>query len=247
MQSISTYSQSNDKLRLILQGPSGAGKTTVACQFPKPYVIDIDVNLGGTLRFLKERKLQLPLGYNVLDKDEEGKDVPPKQRYLRLAAYLKEAQLNTEIETIVIDSGTTLADVMIEEVLRQQNRNVIGDFKDGRQFWGFFAVLGRHFMGTLSAIRKHIVLIVHERTMTNESGAVVYPVKIAWPGQVGQNIGLFFTNVWRCEVQLTPSGLTTSYKWLIRTMPEFKYELKNSLGLPPVFEFDWATIENKLK
>lgn len=247
MQPIASYQNQNDKLRLLLQGPSGAGKTTLACQFPKPYIIDIDVNLGGTLRFLKERNLALPVGYDVIDKDEKGVEIPIKLRYARLDKCLKEAQLNDDIETIVLDSGTTLADVLIAEVLRQQNKTAIADFKDGRQFWGFFAILGRHFMATLTSMRKHIVLVVHERMLTTPEGSVVYPVKISWPGQVGQNIGIFFTNVWRAEVKSDVVGVQTNYTWLIRTMPEYRYELKNTLGLPPIFEFNWNLIAEKLK
>jgi hypothetical protein len=247
MQPITEYKAENDKLRLLLQGPSGAGKTTLGCQFPKPYIVDIDINLGGSLRFLKEKGLQLPVGFDVLDYDKEGKQVPMNLRYQRLNKCLLAAQSNDSIDTIVIDSATTLSDIMIAEVLRQQGKSAITDYKDGRQFWGFFANAGRQFMATLSAMRKHIVLIAHERIDRDPSGAVVYPVKIAWPGQVGQNIGIFFTNVWRAEVQAVPSGMQTNYKWQIRTMPEYKFELKNSLGLPPLFEFNWQTIEEKLK
>lgn len=243
MQPITSYASTNDKLRLLLQGPSGAGKTTVACQFPKPYVIDIDINLGGTLRFLKENNLALPVGYDVLDKDETGAEVQLKQRYQRLNKCLLDAQTNPEVETIILDSGTTLADVLIAEVLRQQGKNLITDFKDGRQFWGFFGNLGRGFLALLTQMRKHIVLIVHEKIMTLPDGGVVYPVKVAWPGQVGQNLGIFFTNVWRCEVQSQVGG---KYQWLIRTMPEYRYELKNTLGLPPTFEFKWETIQKQL-
>lgn len=247
MTPIDQYSQ-NDLIRLILQGPSGAGKTTLACQFPKPYIIDIDVNLGGSLRFLKERKLALPVGFDVLDKDEQGAAVSQKNQYSRLAKLLNEAQLNPNVETIVLDSATNLSSVMIYEVCRQQGKNEISDFKDGRQFWGFFAVLGKHFMATLASMRKHIVLIAHEKTQTTADGAVVYPIKIAWPGQVGQNLGLFFTNVWRAEVKIVPKGLgNNDYKWQLRTMPDEKFELKNSLGLPPIFEFNWDTIAQKLK
>jgi hypothetical protein len=242
MQPITNYADKNDKLRLLLQGSSGAGKTSCACQFPKPYVIDIDVNLGGTLRFLKERNLALPVGYDVLDKDENGVDVPLPLRYQRLSKCFAEAQKNDAIETIIIDSGTTLAPVMIAEVLRQQGKSEMT-----KREWGFFATLGQHFMATLSVMRKHIVLIAHEKTVTDANGSIVYPVKVAWPGQVGQNIGVFFTNVWRCEVQATASGMQTNYKWQIRTMPEYKYELKNTLGLPPLFEFKWETIAEKLK
>jgi AAA domain-containing protein len=247
MQPITEYKAENDKLRLLLQGPSGAGKTTLACQFPKPYIVDIDVNLGGSLRFLKEKGLQLPVGFDVIDRDKDGKPLDIKQRYLRLNECLLSAQIDPNIETIVLDSGTTLADVLIAEILRQQGKNAVADFKDGRQFWGFFAILGRQFMATLTAMRKHIVLVVHEKILTSADGSVVYPVKVAWPGQVGQNIGIFFTNVWRAEVQAVPVGMQTNYKWQIRTMPEFRYELKNSLGLPPLFEFNWSTIAEKLK
>lgn len=240
MQPITNYQQ-NDKLRLLLQGPSGSGKTTCACQFPKPYVIDVDVNLGGTLRFLREKNLQLPVGYDVLDHDENGAVVELKNRYARLAKCLVAAQQDDSIETIIIDSATTLADVMVAEVLRQQNKTDMT-----KREWGFFGTIGRHFLGTLSAMRKHIVLIAHEKIEKDSNGNIAYPLKVAWPGQVGQNLGVFFTNVWRCEVMIVPSGMQSSYKWQIRTMPEFKYELKNTLGLPPVFEFNWKTIEQKL-
>lgn len=247
MQPISNYKDSNDKLRLLLQGPSGSGKTTVACQFPKPYIVDVDVNLGGTIRFLRNHGMQLPVAYDVLDRDEEGKDVAPMWRYQRLNKCLKEAQMDPNIETIVLDSATTFADVMIAEVLRTQNKQAISDYKDGRQFWGFFANCGRQFLGTLSQMRKHIVLVAHEKIEKTPDGSVAYPLKVAWPGQVGQNIGLFFTNVWRCEVMTIPKGMETTYRWQIRTMPDYKYELKNTLELPPVFEFKWETIAEKLK
>lgn len=246
MQPISNYADSNDKLRLVLQGPSGTGKTTLACQFPGAYIIDIDVNLGGSLRFIQKKGFQLPIGYDNLDHDEQGKPVPLRDRFLRLEKLLREAQSNPQIETIVFDSGTTLADVLIAEICRQQSKNSISDWKDGRQFWGLFAPMCRNFFTVLSMLRKHIVLIAHERTQKSESGAVIYPIKVAWPGQVGENIGVFFTNVWRTEVQQLPDAGRTKYIWSLRTMPDAKYELKNTLGLPPTFEFKWEIIAKAL-
>lgn len=247
MQPISSYADEADKLRLILQGSSGAGKTTIAAQFPGAYIIDIDVNLGGTLRFLQEKKLPLPIGFDVLDRNEnvlkDGKPtpVPMPDRYQRLVKLLVEAEANPLVQTVVIDSATGLSEILIAEVLRIQQKSTMS-----KQEWGYFGNCGRQFLGTLSMMRKHIVLIAHEKLKENETGQVNYPIKVAWPGQVGQNIGIWFTNVWRAQVKIQPSGLTNSYKWEIETLPSQKYELKNSLGLPSTFEFKWDIIQAAL-
>lgn len=242
MQNISIYDASARFLRLLLQGPPKSGKTVLACQFPSPYIIDLDVNLGGPLRHMRERKLALPIGYDVLDKDEKGADVPLSQRFLRLDRLLKEAQANPAIGTIVLDSATNLVDVLIAEVLRQQSKTTMT-----KQEWGFFFTLSKNFFSTLAQFRKHIVIPAHEKVNKDSSGAIVLPYDVAWPGQFGTIIGAFMTDVWRCEVQEVPKGITSDYKFVVRTMPNYAYKLGNGLGLPPVFEFTWAAIEAKLK
>lgn len=243
---ISQYSSTN-RLRLVLQGPSGVGKTTIAAQFPGAWINDLDVNLGGTISFLKEHKLSMPVGYDSISTDDSGAPVHPLQQFLRLDAKLQEQQKNSSIETIVLDSGTNLADILMYEVCRQQGKATPSAFKDGRQFWGFFAPFCRNFFSVLAQFRKHIVLTAHEKTQTLESGAVVYPIKVAWPGQVGANIGAFFNCVWRAEVEKIPDGSNKmKYLWRIRTKPDGMYELKDTLGLPALFEFSWDTIQAAL-
>lgn len=238
----------DDVLRLLLQGRPGSGKTVVACQMPKPVIIDIDRNMGGALRHIRDHKLTMPVGIEFVDRDEKDQLIPLNLRYQKLAQIMLQLQGNPECETIVIDSGTTLADIMIQEVLRSQGKTAISDFKDGRQFWNFFAIAGRHFMAVLSQIRKHVVLIVHEKVREDEKGNVVYPIEVAWPGQVGDIIGCFFTNVWRCESDTIPQGATTPPKYVfqVRTMPNHQYSLKNTLGVPALFPFDWKIIQQKL-
>lgn len=246
MQPISSYDTSNRFLRLLLQGPPKAGKSVLACQFPKPYIIDLDVNLGGPLRWIKEQnakgnKLALPVGYDVVDHDEKGILVELKQRFLRLDKLLKEAQVNPEIETIILDSGTQLVDILINEVLRQQQKTAMS-----KQEWGFFFTMSKNFFGTLAQMRKHIIVPVHEKINKDPTGAVVLPYEVAWPGQFGSIIGAFMTDVWRCECQEV-TGLVPTYKYMVKTMPNYQFKLGNSLGLPPSFEFKWEVIEAKLK
>lgn len=246
MQPISSYATEANFLRVVLQGPSGSGKTTLSSQFPGAAIVDVDVNLGGPLRTLKRLGKPLPVGYAMLDYDEDGKPVPLAQRYQRLDKVLIDFQTQESVKTIVIASATKLVDVLIAETLRQQGKPSIESFKDGRQFWNFFAQVCRVFLETLTRMRKHIVLETHEKINKNEMGALVYPIKVNWPGQIGQVIGSFFTDVWRAETEVNGTGINATYKFFIRTMPDMRYELKNGLGLPALFEFNWATIQAAL-
>lgn len=243
MQPITSYQSTvGELLRVVLQGPPKIGKSCVACQFPDAYIIDVDCNLGGPLRYLERNKLPLPLGYDVLDRDEAGVLVPMSARYARLDKLLVAAQANPDIKTIVLDSATNLTEVIIAEVMRQQMKTTMS-----KQLWGFFYNTSKNLIATLTQMRKHIVLTAHEKQNTTEEGATIYPYEVNWPGQFGKNIGAFFTDVWRCEVDEIPKGMETSYKWWIRTMPNHKFKLGNSLDLPARFEFKWETIAEKLK
>jgi len=246
MQPISSYAK-DDHLRLILQGPPGRGKTCLATQFPKAYIIDLDANLGSALDWIRRTGASLPVGYDRVDIDEKGVVVEPKLRYLRLAKLLQEAAANPEIETVVLDSGTALSPIFESEILRQHNKNSIEDWKDGRQFWGFYYKLGVHFMSTLKQMNKHIVMPVHEATNKTADGSVVYPIKIAWPGRLGEMLGAFFTDVWRCEVTASGAGANIQHKYTLRTTPEYMYDLKNSRGLPPIWTFSWPELQARLK
>jgi hypothetical protein len=242
MQDINTYTTTTDYIRLLLQGEPKSGKSTLASQFPGAYIIDSDVNLGGPLRYLRERNLPLPVGYDVLDKNGTGADIDISERYMRFQSLMSEAQKNDKVQTIVIDSATSFCDIMIAETARLQP-----SVKDGRQLWGFFFTYGKELMARLRLIRKHIILIAHEKIEKLPDGSIVYPVRVAWPGQLGQIMASFFTDVWRTEVKQVGFSPNARYKWVVQTMPSYQYKLGNSLGLPDEFEFNWKLIESKLK
>jgi hypothetical protein len=241
MQDINTYTTTTDYIRLILQGEPKSGKSTLACQFPGAYIIDSDVNLGGPIRYLKEHNLPLPVGYDVLDKNGVA-DIDLSARYVRFQLLMSEAQKNDKIQTIVIDSATSFTDILLAETSRLQP-----SVKDGRQLWGFFFTYGKELMARLRLFRKHIILIVHEKLDKLPDGSLAYPVRIAWPGQLGGIMASFFTDVWRTEVKMVGYTPNAKYKWVVQTMPSYQYKLGNSLGLPDEFEFDWKLIESKLK
>lgn len=240
MQPISSYSTTDGFIRLLLQGAPGSGKSTLSLLFPGVYVIDIDVNLAGPIRYHTKRNHPLPIGYDRLDLDDKGNPVPLAQRFTRLSNCLLEAQKNPEVQTIVIQSATGLSELMMEYTKIAQPA-----CKDGRQLFGFFYTYCRALINTLTQMRKHVILEAHEK-IEQDAMTQVTQYRLSWPGQLGDHMGGFFTNVWRTEV--TRSGVPPKYSFQVRTMQDAQcYGLKNDFELPPTFEFDWKIIEGYLK
>lgn len=242
MPTIEQYQTSDAFIRVLLQGPPGTGKTTVSCQFPSPWIMDCDLNLGGSLRWLKSTGKPLPIGYDVIDRDDEGKSIAPNMRYQRLAESLGRAAANPDVQTLVVDSATKVDQYIKDHVLRT-NQTKTGAME--MVSWGFYLAYWKDLVSKITAQRKHFVLVAHEKVDKDEvDGSIKYFLNI--PGQFGNMAGALFTDVWRAEVAST-GGLNASYKWLIRTMPDYRFNLKNSFGLPPLFEFSWHTIAERLK
>lgn len=244
MPTIDQYSLTDAHLRLLLQGPSGVGKTTLACQFPGAWVLDCDLNLGGPLRWLKANGKSTPIGYDIIDRTEDGKPVPENLRYQRLLERANAAAGQPGVQTLIFDSCTKIADYIKAHVLRV-NGTSSGKFEQAS--WGFFYNYWVQLVSTVTAAKIHCVFIFHEKVDKDEiDGSLKYFLNVQ--GQFRDLAASMFTDVWRAEV-MGGGGLNptlASYKWLIRTMPDYRFQLKNSLQLPPTFEFDWKVIEAKL-
>jgi len=237
MQTIDQYSSSQSS-GILIQGPPGSGKTTLACQFPAPYVLDCDLNLKGTIKYLKANKLPLPVGFDTIDFDDKGKEVPIAQAYARVAKCLKEAINCPEIKTIIVDGTTRLSDYILADIMRVQNITQMRI-----QDWGSYLATWKKFITEMRSAcfkaGKTFVLIAHERPEKDDvDGVIKYFINL--PGQIAPLLGGMMSDVWRCEVEERAG----KHAWKVRTLPSVRADLKNSMGLPASFN---ATVEELTK
>ena len=97
----------NQFIRMLLYSETGGGKTKLASTFPKPFFIDTDKG-GKTLKKLKVPNIKLKRGNKTFN---EIMDILGKIKR-------KEVPFDFPIETVVLDSITTLADFLIVDILK---------------------------------------------------------------------------------------------------------------------------------
>lgn len=244
MPTIDKYT-SESFIRLLLQGESGAGKTTTSLQFPGVWIIDCDLNLRGPLQWLRENNRPLPIGYDTIDRDDDGKVIPENMRWQRILNCLSELGKKAAIiklETIVFDSMSKMNDYNKAHVLRM-NPTKSGGFE--MTSWGFFYANWVQLVGLVTSAKVNCVFNGHDKIEKDELDGST-KIMLNMQGQFQAVAGSLFTDVWHAEVK-NSGGLTPVYSRVVRTISDYKHAgLKNSFGLPPVFEFDWKLIEAKL-
>jgi uncharacterized protein YfbU (UPF0304 family) len=132
------------KYRMLIAGFPGIGKTTVALSAPKPLLIDVDKGIDR-VRVNERKDFSQPLNYEELLQD--------------LNSDL------SEYETLVLDTGGKLLDLMKPYVIKQDSKN---GQKDGQtlSIKGYGAV-GKEFARLTDYIaytlNKHVIIIFHAK------------------------------------------------------------------------------------
>lgn len=264
----STSRTLDTKPAVLICGPPGTGKTVLTLCFPRPYVIEIDNNLDGPMKFLADRKLLPLVKYDMAHLDDEDKLLPPDKVWMTLGRRLNAAMRDPTIDTIVIDSLTALVDLMMDEVRRvtimsgDQNAPKLADATKADLFtespqerpvggtyriqdWGTFLTFCRKFFTKLRLTNKLVVVTAHI-DLDKLEGSTVYQHFIKVPSSYKNEIAGQFTDCWYTEIETRnkPTGQNSATQeavWTITTvpMPGMKaLGLKSCLGLKPKQDVD---------
>jgi hypothetical protein len=150
-----------EKLRLVAYGEPGAGKTTLALTFPRPFIIDTDAGLiSGAIQGF-EATVYEPTGWRDLE-----------------ALYFWAKERRDKFDTIVIDSITSLQRLLLDEIVDQTGDIKTPD-KPVMQFipeQGMYLANQRQIARVLTEFRrldKHMVVTAGVRQRLTQEGVPI--------------------------------------------------------------------------
>lgn len=227
-------------LAILLVGDPGSRKTTLALQFPQPYIFDADCNMSAPLEFLAKTNPAIKnlVYYDRATHTDTGVEIEPRARFAHLVKCVGIASQDTNIKTIILDSLTSIVDIVISESKR------LGNIPESAQMriqdWGVFGGLLKNLVTKLRASGKITVFTGHNRVEKDESdGRWKYFINI--PGQSSTLLSGLFTDVWNPYPAITGIGATQTHIWKVRCLPNSDVDhrgIKSSFGFKVVEEYD---------
>lgn len=193
----------NIRLKVLVYGTSGSGKTTFAGTFPKPYFFDTDFGM-------------LTLRGRDIEYDSYDSWVEMKSKLDKMLAK------ETEFETIVIDSITSVQDLMLAAIMAENNQ------KEPRLHeWGVLVERLRGLFFKLKRDRRyHVVVTAHEELVKDEeSGGIMFQPLIVGK-KMPQQMPAFSDEVYRARVRKAGKH----YKYIVATNAGVNFMAKSRLG-----------------
>jgi hypothetical protein len=237
---------------LLFIGPPGSGKTTFALQIPNCGVIDCDDNLGGPMRWLRLQGLSVDFKYDTPLRDANDKPIPREQQFTQLCKILDEMEADPTITTVVIDSLSSLVEILFIHVLQQLKRPISPDIRTAdKKFeyedWAAFGNILRKLIFKIKA-SKRLIITAHIKVDQDEMTKILYRF-INCPGAIKDYLSGWFEEAW--EFYIHTQGVPPNEKAIrkIRTVPEARsvtLGLKTAAGLPATMDADAKIILAKL-
>lgn len=228
---------STQKMKLLVYGQSGAGKTVFATGAPRPLVLDFDGKVSSAASYYSAHspeKLK-EISYESLT-DSPGQE-RPFRRFKKILAGLQKdaAEGKLKHETIILDSLTLFLDAFMADIIaenpgvkRPANIPALQDYQ----------ILNLQFkdvMSQLLGLPCHIIVVGHITSETNqETGRIFWKPLV--PGKLADRLPQIFTEVYRAYV-VHQNG---QQQYLCQTSSDGEYVCRTQIpGLPTQIPSDF--------
>lgn len=191
----------------VLYGKYGVGKTTTCCTAPKPIaLIDADNkarNQVNIQELIKSGDVDLfPIDHpliagNDLDyifKPDEVNKIPEGYRCFVKTVNRIVKEEKKEYATIIVDSGSMIVQHLVQAITATNNKTQMTP-----QLWLVFHTEMSNRLTRLSSVPVNFVWTFHERLIEDET-TKKQQVVASIPGQMGDDIGRFFNEVYNVRV-----------------------------------------------
>jgi len=239
MNDLSEYNPT-DSTGLLLVGSPGSGKTTIALQFPQPYIYDADNNLAGPARVAPSLDVDLSkVKFDRGNFKDDGSVVPPYERYQLMTQRLVKASQDPNIRTIILDSLTSITDYAFDDIKRQRKipESKRNEYKFEYDDWALLIHYYKNLVTELRTCGKIIIFTAHESIEKDEADKS-FKTFLGIPGSSKHNLVGLFSDCWNPTVKQSGYGTAAKVERTINTIPvgsTDKRGLKSSLELPPNF------------
>lgn len=232
------------KQHILIQGLPGTGKTTLALQFPKPYLIDVDNNLAGAIQGNLVKDLEFKWDSPILD--AEGKPLEPVKNPVgyedRFRAIFDEALNDPEVETVILDSATAVTQIFCASIPKRNNKQHME-----LQLWQVFIKYWLDMILIAKSKGKRFILIAHEEMVKDDMDGGMKRMLLL-PTRARALIPGMFSDIWECYTETRMSSGIESVMHKIRVKADNRVSsLKASHPMAkPVFEATWAEVQKIL-
>ena len=227
-----TVEQSSKYKTVLMKGAPGSGKTFKAAHFPRPVFFNFDHNLTGLNKLPEDVKKHI----KVLDPAmKNGKKIKGRGVWDNFTDLLTQVVADPDTSTVVIDSLTTLQEYLMDKILGSESPDTQMKIQDWGTICRYWKTLGEELL-CAPDLDKHVVFIAHERTIEDDtSGVKMTRFGLNIGGSRRETFDLYFSDVWRCYVDLGNKGI----KYMVAVEPKRTFTAKSTLAnMKGVFEWD---------